>query len=56
MKTKTVLALTLVGITTLFVPLTTEARGFWDNIIKIPQKIDFNNIGRLYNQLEQKIK
>ena len=44
MKTKTVLALTLVGITTLFVPLTTEARGFWDNIIKIPQKIDVNNI------------
>ena len=40
MKTKTVLALTLVGITTLFVPLTTEARGFWNNIIKIPQKID----------------
>ena len=44
MKTKTVLALTLVGITTLFAPLTTEARGFWDNIIKIPQKIDVNNI------------
>lgn len=44
MKTKTLLALTLMCMTTVSAPLTTEAKGIFDDIIKLPSKVKVSDI------------
>lgn len=44
MKIKTLLALTLMCMTTVSAPLTTEAKGIFDDIIKLPSKVKVSDI------------